>query len=524
MIDQNYQDEHPTHDNPENPTYEEFQNEPITSEFSGDARYSAHQQIQSILNSGSALFRPIYSDPAGTRAALNALEISAPLLMKNGTDAKLDLKLLDPGMDMDEILDLELESISEAAIKVLEVALSRINTLSESTKVMLERAEALKAISTEVHSQHSDLLKSADELHVKETEIDQREHLVHKTLHLITLTPKEEALLLASPLSGSGVDMVGLPQAFFQAVSRAKEISQCPIPVGSRLAVDVTQMCHMHLESAYDRMYSWAQSRFQFFGSGAPLGDLPAWKSVWARVCGILYQARPASLNALIQQVATERTNAWHRAFEGWPFFSLQFDFREPGSNYSHHVNAVYQRLFTSLEHEIAMWNDMFRFSEEQAREGPDGLETTISGSKHVDPAFNGLPSSIAHNFAVDLSQSALTPIVELVCGKIEDTLGKISKIILTKTSLTIERSERGQVDIQALNKEIQIVVSPYKVALVLQKWDLALSKLLPIDSGIVASTQEYLDFTSIVIALFRLLRSSLFELELGLTRFAMAL
>lgn len=204
------------------------------------------------------------SDLDNDKETLEALEVLSDCLSKNTLQARRNLRS-----------DLEKRSLSlnEDFLHCVEELVEQVKGLQEEAVTMKVCCDDMQRRLSAAKSRTSGLLRDTSELQGRTKLLDMKSKVVSTFLEKFQLTPSE-LQLLAGPSEGSirGISSgsssshrVVLDKEFFNVIKRVKEIHEdCKVLLHmskQRAGLEIMESMAMHLESAYEQLYHWAQSQ-----------------------------------------------------------------------------------------------------------------------------------------------------------------------------------------------------------------------------------------------------------------------
>lgn len=204
------------------------------------------------------------SDLDNDKETLEALEVLSDCLSKNTLQARRNLRS-----------DLEKRSLSlnEDFLHCVEELVEQVKGLQEEAVTMKVCCDDMQRRLSAAKSRTSGLLRDTSELQGRTKLLDMKSKVVSTFLEKFQLTPSE-LQLLAGPSEGSirGISSgsssshrVVLDKEFFNVIKRVKEIHKdCKVLLHmskQRAGLEIMESMAMHLESAYEQLYHWAQSQ-----------------------------------------------------------------------------------------------------------------------------------------------------------------------------------------------------------------------------------------------------------------------
>ncbi|KAJ3363182.1 Golgi transport complex subunit 6 [Allomyces javanicus] len=241
------------------------------------------------------VFRPAFNDPDGARATADAL-----VALDEWCG---DEKELPDGTTLhDDIEDSQLDLYDEL-IQLANVVEKRIGRYENDIAAMIQSCVATKSVFATAWAGAANFIRDID---AKTAEIDQLRTEEDQLRVFIddNVLSDDEMALLSSPSPD-------LSEGFFAALDKARllEARFASEPDQGSLNAEILDACRMHLETAFDRMYSWVQSHLSVFVVLTP--ELPAFLP---RVLSA-FQSRPVLLAVIAEELAGQRRIALQRWF-----------------------------------------------------------------------------------------------------------------------------------------------------------------------------------------------------------------
>ena len=216
------------------------------------------------------LHKILESNLDNDKETLDALKVLSDCLDKNTLQARRNLRS-----------DLEKRSLSlnEDFLHCVQELVEQVKGLQEESANMKACCDDMQRRLSGAKSRTTGLLKETSQLQAKTKLLDMKSTVVSAFLEKFQLTP-QQLQLLSGPPAGSRQMTSSLnrhnniDKDFFEAMNRVKQIHEdCKVLLHmskQRAGLEIMESMAMHLESAYEQLYHWAQNQCRLMTSEVP--------------------------------------------------------------------------------------------------------------------------------------------------------------------------------------------------------------------------------------------------------------
>lgn len=238
------------------------------------------------------------------KETLEALEVLSGFLAKNTLQARRNLRS-----------DLEQRSLAlnESFLRCIAQLVDHVRGLQEEAGTMKACCDDMQSRLAAAKTRTAGLLRETAELQARSRLLEMKSKVVASFLSKFELTPEELETITRRLRQGGYVQGGAIDERFFEAVGRVKQIHEdCKALLRTsqqRAGLEIMEAMAMHLETAYEQLYHWAQSQCRLM-----VGELPETSATLRRALGELRQ-RPVLFQYCVDEYGIARRMALVQAF-----------------------------------------------------------------------------------------------------------------------------------------------------------------------------------------------------------------
>lgn len=279
------------------------------------------------------------------KETLEALEVLSGFLEKNTLQARRNLRS-----------DLEQRSLAlnESFLQCITQLVDHVRGLQEETTTMKACCDDMQSRLAAAKTRTAGLLRETAELQARNRQLEMKSKVVSSFLNKFELSP-EELEIITQRLRQGGYVQGAIDERFFQAIRRVKQIHEdCKALLRTsqqRAGLEIMEAMAMHLETAYEQLYHWAQSQCRLM-----IGELPEMSATLRQALGELRQ-RPILFQYCIDEYSIARRMALVQAFidaltrEGSTGRPIELHSHDPVRYCSDMLGWLHQAIATEKDH-----------------------------------------------------------------------------------------------------------------------------------------------------------------------------